>query len=325
MSSGSLPSRRAVIDVGTNSVKLLVADVDGSRISPVFEIGEQTRLGRGFYDTHLLQREAIERTSTVVSGFVRQAGELGAADVRPFATSAARDARNADELISAVRTASGCELRIISGAAEAEWAFRGATSNPALDGNLFLLIDVGGGSTEFILGQGGHPQFSHSFPLGTVRLLEAIPHSDPPTVLELEAYRESVAEFLRSEVQPELGPSLQQERAQFGQPVILAGTGGTASILAMMEAQLSEFDRNRVETTELNMGIVSGWVERLWHLPLEERRRLPGLPPSRADVMLPGAVIFEAVMRQFDLRELRVSTRGVRFTALQELWKSPPG
>lgn len=324
MSSRSSTSRRAVIDVGTNSVKLLVADVNADNVTPVFEVGEQTRLGRGFYETHMLQLEAIDLTASVVARFAQHALDLGATEVRPFATSAARDARNANELIFAIRDAGGGGLTVISGDTEAEWAFQGAASNPILDGCLFLLVDVGGGSTEFILGQGGHRHFSRSFPLGTVRMIEALAHSDPPTSAELAVYRQRVTDFLKSEVQPHLAPSLEQDGAQSAQPAMLAATGGTASILAMMEAKLTEFDRDRVESVRLTDGIVNGWVERLWGMSLAERRQLPGLPPPRADVMLAGVVIFEAIMRVLGFGELKVSTRGLRFAALRELWKPQP-
>jgi exopolyphosphatase/guanosine-5'-triphosphate,3'-diphosphate pyrophosphatase len=318
MPSRSPTTRRAVVDVGTNSVKLLVADVGIDSITPVFEVGEQTRLGRGFYETQVLQQEAIDRTASVVADFVQRARELGATEIRPFATSAARDARNADALIDAVRDAGGFDLTVISGETEAEWAFQGAASNPTLDGHRFLLIDVGGGSTEFILGQGGHRHFSQSFPMGTVRMIEELPHNDPPTFAELGTYRKRAMGFLHSEVQPQLAPSLKLNGAQ---SVLLAATGGTASILAMMEAKLTEFDRDRVESVKLTDAVVSRWVETLWGMPLAQRRQLPGLPPPRADVMLAGVVIFEAIMRAFDFRELKVSTRGLRFAALMELWK----
>jgi len=321
MSPGTSTSRRAVIDVGTNSVKLLVADVTGDVISPVLEIGEQTRLGRGFYETRVLQEEAIALTATVIARFGQQARKLGATGVRPFATSAARDARNVAALTSSIRAASGCELTVISGDTEAEWAFRGAASNPVLGGRLLLLIDVGGGSTECILGQGGQRHFSRSYPLGTVRTLEALPHGDPPTPAELAAYRHQIGDFIRDEIQPELGSALEQERLGSGSVAMLAATGGTASILAMMEAELAEFDRERIEAMQLTDTIVSRWVERLWGMPLAERRQLPGLPAPRADVMLAGVVIFEAMMRTFEFGQLKVSTRGLRFAALRELWE----
>jgi exopolyphosphatase/guanosine-5'-triphosphate,3'-diphosphate pyrophosphatase len=153
-------------------------------------------------------------------------------------------------------------------------------------------------------------------------MIEAVTHSDPPTTAELGAYRERAMRSLDTEVRPRLAPALRQDGAQSSQPVLLAATGGTASILAMMEARLTEFDRDRLEAVKLTDVMVSGWVETLWSMPLAERRQLPGLPPPRADVMLAGVVIFEAIMGTFDFRELRVSTRGLRFAALRELWEA---
>jgi exopolyphosphatase/guanosine-5'-triphosphate,3'-diphosphate pyrophosphatase len=319
MSPAPASIRRAVIDVGTNSVKLLVAEVTPETIVPVLETSEQTRLGRGFYVSHQLQRDAIELTASVVSQFARQARELGAREIHPFATSAARDARNAADLVSAIREACGLELSIISGDTEAEWAFRGASSTPALDGKLFLLLDVGGGSTEFILGQGGHSHFSRSVPLGTVRTLEALSHSDPPTATELARHRQWIERFIEDKIRPHLGPALGREEAASGKPILLAATGGTVAILAALELKLTTFDRERMESVVLTNRLVTEWVETLWGMPLDQRRQLPGLPPPRADVILAGAVIFEKVMRQFGFTELRVSTRGLRFAALREL------
>ena len=313
------PTRRAVIDVGTNSVKLLVADVTPDAITPQFETSEQTRLGRGFYQSHILQRDAIALTATVVSKFTEEAIRSGAGDVKPFATSAARDAHNADELCSAIREACGQELTIISGETEAEWAFEGASSCPALGNRMFLLMDVGGGSTEFVLGQNGQRHFSRSFALGTVRTIEALPHSDPPKLDELVGCRRWISEFIRSEVVPSLAPALETRRST--EPVLLAATGGTGSILAAMELELAIFDRERIEATLMSTDLVNRWVEKLWGMPLATRRQLPGLPPPRADVILAGTVIVETVMRQFGFGELRVSTRGLRFAALRELWR----
>ena len=320
MSSAESNTRRAVIDIGTNSVKLLVADVSGESVDPVFEIGEQTRLGRGFYETHLLQKEAIELTASVVSRFSKKALELGAAAVRPFATSAARDARNGNELVSAIRSASGLELTVISGDTEAEWAFQGAGTNPRLQGHEFLLVDVGGGSAEFILGNQQKRVFSASFPLGTVRTIEAHPHGNPPTPEELAVYRNHVTTFLESQVQPRLAPHLPAGAERADRAVTLAGTGGTASILGMMQMASNDFDRDALESLELDQSGVSGWVERLWGLSLEQRQQVPGLPPARADVMLAGVVIFECIMKTLQFSEFRISTRGVRFAALRALW-----
>jgi len=323
MAQHSTVVRRAVIDVGTNSVKLLVADVGTDQVKPVLELGEQTRLGRGFYPTHQLQPDAIARTAAMIAGFVTRAHSEGAAELRAFATSAARDAVNADELIHAVRQAAGLDLTVIRGEAEAEWAFRGATSNPALADVPLLLVDVGGGSTEFILGCAHHRHFSRSFPMGTVRTLESLPHSDPPTTAEREECRRHIGGILRGEVLPALEDALRRERdANPDAGLRLVGTGGTVSILTTMELGLDTFDREQIEAARLAYGKVVQRVETLWRLPLAQRRTLPGLPPARADVMLAGAVILEQVMKVLAFEELLVSTRGLRFEALRALW--PP-
>ena len=309
-------NRRAVIDIGTNSVKLLVADVSGREIVPVEETADQTRLGRGFYETHILQPDVIEATAKAVGEFAKQAHELGATTIRVFATSAARDAKNSQDLLTAVKQTSGLEIEIISGEEEADWAFRGVTSDPRLAREPLLLLDVGGGSTEFILGQGEHKHFRQSFPLGAVRLMEMWPHSDPPKPEELNGTRLWLREFLSKRVIPQLELALARERSQG--KLILVGTGGSASVLAGMETGLSKFDRRKIEDTRLSLDCVRHWVEHLWNLPLAERREIPGLPRKRADVMLTGAAIYEAIMEQLRFAELRVTTRGLRFAAVME-------
>jgi exopolyphosphatase/guanosine-5'-triphosphate,3'-diphosphate pyrophosphatase len=189
---------------------------------------------------------------------------------------------------------------------------------------LFLLLDVGGGSTELILGRGGHRHFARSFPLGTVRTIESVPHGDPPTASELAACQQRIGAFIRAEVWPVLEKALCQERARAVEPIRLAATGGTATILAAMEAGLTTFDRDRIEAVRLTSGIVQQWVDRLWALPLSSRRQVPGLPPARADVILAGVVIIEAILRQFGFDHLQVSTRGLRHAALRALWSEIP-
>lgn len=313
-------ARRAVIDVGTNSVKLLVADVAGHDVRPILEDSKQTRLGRGFYQTQRLQPETIAKTAQVVAKFEDVARGLNAQSVRVVATSAARDAVNPDDLTSAIQHASGLKVEIISGEQEADWAFHGVTTDPELAKYPLLLLDVGGGSTEFILGHGEQKQFSHSFPLGTVRLLEKVPPSDPPTATELAACRKWLRNFLQTEIRPKLKAELRQE-AKFDpvhHRVQLVGTGGTTSILARMELKTEDYDRALIEATRLSFERLRWHVERLWSLPLEERRQIIGLPKKRADVILMGVAIYEAVMEEFEFTELRVSTRGLRFAAVME-------
>lgn len=304
--------RRAVIDVGTNSIKLLVADVRAKDVHPIHEESRQTRLGKGFYETHRLQPEAVARTAEAVWEFAEIARERNAASIRVIATSAARDAVNATDLTTSIERACGLKTEIITGAREAEWVFQGVSTDGDLAKHPLLLLDVGGGSAEFILGHGKHKSFAHSFPLGTVRLLEKFPHSDPPTRKEFEAAREWVQKFLHHEVRPQLAPALKSETGE----ILLVGTGGTTSILARMEKKLDRFDREKIERTVLTFAAVQACRKQLWKLPLNERKEIPGLPKQRADVILTGVLIYEMVMAEFGFKQLRVSTRGLRFAAV---------
>ena len=305
-------ARRAVIDVGTNSVKLLVADVTGRDVRPVHEESRQTRLGKGFYETHRLQPEPIARTAEAVWEFAEIARDHQAATIRVIATSAARDAVNPTDLTVSIERASGLKTEIITGAREADWAFQGVATDAELAKHPLLLLDVGGGSTEFILGHGQQKTFAHSFPLGTVRLMEKFPHSDPPAKSGLAVCHEWLKNFLRHEVRSQLEPALKNGADGF----LLVGTGGTTSILGRMERRLDRYDREKIESTILNFERVKAHRQKLWRLPLVKRKEIPGLPKSRADVILTGVLIYEAVMEEFGFTELRISTRGLRFAAV---------
>ncbi len=308
-------ARRAVIDVGTNSVKLLVAEVAGDEVHPVLEQSEQTRLGAGFYETRVLQSSAIAKTAAAVAGFAQVARAAGATAIHIFGTSAARDARNAGELCAAIQRAAGLPLEIISGDQEADWAFHGVATDLRLAGHPLLILDVGGGSTEFILGEGRHPRFRHSFPLGSVRLLEKFPVADPPLQADWQRCHDEVEQILSREVLPRLEPALARvDRSG----VLLIGTGGATTILARIHAGMADFNRDRIESIRLSRADVQRHREQLWCLPLAARREIPGLPPNRADVILFGVAIYEAVMRRLALDELRISTRGLRFAAVLE-------
>lgn len=304
--------RRAVIDIGTNSVKLLVADV-GLDVEPILETSRQTRLGQGFYETHRLQPGPILDTARTVGEFAQRARALGTESIRIIATSAARDAVNGHELVSAVEAAAGAPVEIITGEQEADWAFAGVVSHPRYATVAVLILDIGGGSTEFIGGENRTPVFRNSFKLGTVRLLEKLPLPDPPTAESLTRYRESLRTFLDHEVVPTLEPAL----AGLAFKPWLVGTGGTASILARVHLATHDFDRHAIEDVRLTLPQISAILERLWSMPLAERRLVPGIPPERADVILPGLAILEAVMARFGVHEFRASTRGLRFAALR--------
>ena len=303
--------RRAVIDIGTNSVKVLVGDVAHGTVVPVWETSEQTRLGRGFYDDHRLQPGPMADTARAVASFAAAASRLGTTHPRVLATSAVRDAANADDLRRAVRAAAGLDIEVVGGEQEAEWGFLGVATNPDLHDRHLLVLDVGGGSTEFILGRQA-PGFRHSAQMGSVRLLEEMPPSDPPTDADRRRVRDWLDRFLDREILPRIGPVLDRD----GRPDLAVGIGGTTAILALIRLRRDDFDREGIESTRFSRDDLTAMTHRLWSLPLDARRALPGMPPERADVILFGAAIYEAILRRLDLPTLGISTRGLRFAAL---------
>ena len=304
---------RAVVDLGTNSVKVLIADVCAGLVTPRYERSVQTRLGRGLYDTHRLSTEAIAATVKVLREYRAEADRLAATSFRVLATSAARDAENATDLVAAIRNATGAELEIVSGDREAALVYRGVRSQTDRVGDALLAVDVGGGSTEFILGERDEPDFAVSHQLGTVRMLAGLELSDPPGDAAMSACVTDLRRLLAERVAPQLRPAL---NALTAQPVEVIGPGGTTTFLARIRHATDEFDRARFEATHFTAGELRDLTGRLWNMTHHEREQLKGLPANRADVILLGSAIYLAVLEEFGIPKLRVSTRGLRFGAL---------
>ena len=303
--------RRGVIDIGTNSVKLLIADLRGDDILPHLETSRQTRLGQGLYATGKLQAEPIRATVDAVNELLALAKRNDCADTRIIATSAVREASNSGELIAAL----GQTVTVLSGDDEARLVFVGVMSCPRLAKSPALVIDTGGGSTEFIVGDADGMRFHTSLPLGSVRLMERHAVSDPPTTGEQETVHNTIGENLSETALP----GLREQLTALGQasPLTMIGSGGMAGILAKMELADDEYDREQMESVELPLARVTAWRERLWRLPLAKRREITGLPKSRADVALFGSLIYEQALRQLGFATLRITTRGIRFGVLR--------
>ena len=302
-------NRRAIIDIGSNSVKLLIADIVGNVVTPLVHEGEQTRLGRGVFETGLLQSAAIKDTTRVVADFSDKAKKHGASEIRVVATSAARDATNSSKLTTAM-TAIGLNLEIISGEVETELVLRGVRSHPDFAEGPLALIDVGGGSTELLVADTQSLRVEQSFQLGTVRLLEKNSPSDPPTDTERAQLTQIVAEFLDDQVTPLLG--------SVPLPETLVGSGGTPIFLALISRACESLPTEEIESVRLSLSEVQALADSLWKTPLAERCQLPGLPAKRADVILFGAAIYETMMLRYGFSELRPTLRGVRYGVMLE-------
>lgn len=285
------PMRRAVIDIGTNTVKLLVADVQDGKLLPVVSKDQTTRLGEGVHESKRLSRIAVTRTVEAIEHFVADAKELGAQEIIALTTSAARDAANRDEFLGVVRSRCRLDVQMISGEREAELVFRGASSDPEWTNEPILVVDVGGGSAEFILGARGEIERLQSVPLGAVRLTEQF-GEDFGALLD----------FVRATLYPSLDGFDVRNRK-------MIGTGGTIVTLARIE-------RKAVDRVTLSQERVRVVVARLNALSLAERRHVPGLPPERADIIVAGSAVFLVAMELLRAAELTVSVRGLRHGAL---------
>ena len=283
--------RVAAIDLGTNTTRLLVAEVADGRVSEVSQRTTITRLGEGVDSRHKLLPLPIARVRNCLSDYRRELESLGAERALLVATSAVRDADNGEAFLGEIEWSYGFTTRLLTGEEEAELTLLGV-GEASKDA---LVVDIGGGSTELI--GGGH---RISTELGSVRLTERFLRSDPPTEDELDALGTAVRSALA-----EVPETLTARRG--------IGVAGTITSLAALDLGLVEYDRNRVHGHRLGDAAVRAQLERLAALPLAERRRVPGLEPERAPVIVAGAIILREVMRHFGLASIEASERDILY------------
>ncbi len=312
--SGTVPrsARFATIDIGTNSVLLLVAErLASGAFHPVEELAEITRLGRGVDRARRLSPEGMEETLRAVEAFAARARALGAQGVIASATSAARDAENGAEFLALVRQRAGVDVEVISGDREAHLAFTAAQADFGKTERL-VVIDIGGGSTEVIVGAAPGAtgfQFRESFDVGSVRLTERLVRSDPPTPEELASIRGALAQTF-AELEPPQGPFR------------LVGIAGTVTTLYALVHAIDPYDAGRVHGGVLSLDDVRSVAARLAGLTLEQRKQLKGLQPKRADVICAGAHILLAAMERLSAAACTVSDRGVRWGLMLDRFAS---
>ena len=300
----------AAIDVGTNTLRLLVAEAGGpDRFTILHEEQEITRLGEGLTPTSMLQDASRRRSLTVLKRFADLTRRFKAEQLAVVATSAVREARNSEEFVNEAARETGLAIRVIDGKEEARLTLLGVRHGLRLGSQRVLVMDVGGGSTEFVLASGEAIEAMVSTGLGVVKLTERHLVSDPPAAAEIRGLEQAVVtrlERLRREL-PGLGGTR------------LIGTAGTPTTLAAIGLALVTYDRRRVQGHRLSLARVREVLDRLAALPVRERRRIPGLEPGRADVILAGAAIVAASMERLGYREMRVSDDGLREGILLDL------
>jgi exopolyphosphatase/guanosine-5'-triphosphate,3'-diphosphate pyrophosphatase len=302
--------RVATIDIGTNTVLLLVAerDHDGVLVA-IEEHATITRLGQDVDRTRTLAPKAVERTNACLDHYAEVVKRLGVDRVAVVGTSAMRDAGGGDAVRTHVKARFGVEARTISGDEEARLTFAGALSGLDVPGDARVVVfDIGGGSTEVVDGDRSTRviHFARSYDVGSVRLTERHVHGDPPT----DAERAEIARAAR-EAFASVPDSVRD--------VPVVGIAGTVTTLAAVSLAMTDYDGARVHGLSLDARELERVVEQLARVPLAERIRIPGLDPKRADVIVAGGMVALAFLARVDASSLTVSDRGVRWGLAEEL------
>lgn len=286
----------AAVDIGTNSVRLLIAERSGREVERPMRI---TRLGQGVDVTGALSVEAIERTVSVLAEYRALGERWGVQRWRATATSAARDASNSARFFDVAERALGVRPELLSGEEEARLSFCGATADLAASAGPFFIIDLGGGSTELVLGQ-SEPEALISLQMGCVRMTERHLRAEQPTRGELSACFADVAARLGG-----VDAVIDARRAR-----TVVGLAGTVTALSAMQLALPRYDAARTHHSRLSLAQVEALFQRLSQAPLDERRTLL-VEPQRADVIVGGAAVLLGIMRHFQISELLVSEHDI--------------
>jgi exopolyphosphatase/guanosine-5'-triphosphate,3'-diphosphate pyrophosphatase len=308
-------TRVAAVDLGTNSTRLLVADVDGDRLDEVSRRLTITRLGEGVDKRRRLLPVAIARVRNCLTEYRQELEALGAERTLCIATSSVRDAENGEAFLGEIEWSYGFTTRLLSGTEEATMMIRGVTSDRATLDDV-IVVDIGGGSTELVVAAAGEVASATSLDVGCVRLTERFLGSDPPSRPELAA----AGGYVRS-----LLPPLAAAGA--------IGVAGTITTLATLDLGDAEYDPDRTHGHVLTLAAVEEQLERLATMTTEERLAIAGLEPGRAPVIVAGIVVLREVLTTYELAEIEVSERdvlhGAAFAAAElpesEDGAAPPG
>jgi exopolyphosphatase / guanosine-5'-triphosphate,3'-diphosphate pyrophosphatase len=307
--------RLAAFDVGTNSTRLLVADVDGGAI--VAEHAREmviTRLGKGVDRTGRFDPAALARTLEVLGGYAGTCRRLGVARRRLVATSATRDAADRQAFLDGVRDLLGVDAEVLTGQVEAATAYRGATATLAEELPT-LVVDIGGGSTELILGDGRAARAMISLDIGCVRLFERHLHHDPPTAGEAAALRADVAAHL-AEVAGVLDPSAADR---------VVGVAGTVTTVTAIALGLDAYDPRRIHRATVDATEITCVADKLAAMTVAERAALPVMARGREDVIAAGALLLDELVRRFGIRQVIASETDILDGILLGLAERPDG
>jgi exopolyphosphatase / guanosine-5'-triphosphate,3'-diphosphate pyrophosphatase len=295
--------RVASIDIGTNTILLLIAELEKSRITPLFEKETVVRLGEGVQKNGILLREAMGRALQTLTQYLKWCQEMEVQKIFAAGTSALREAKNSEDFLKLAKEKLHLSIEVISGEEEAQLSFLAVSKDLPEREKLILVVDVGGGSTEFILGRGNQISRWISLPLGSVRFTEQFLHSDPVQEEEWARMEKTIREQLVNI------PHSQE-------PSLMVAVGGTATTLASVEQGLEHFIAEKIHHFVLEKEALKNQLFLYRSKTIEERKKIPGLPVARADVILAGGAILCLAMEELKCPSVLISTHGVRYGLL---------
>jgi exopolyphosphatase / guanosine-5'-triphosphate,3'-diphosphate pyrophosphatase len=300
--------RLASIDIGTNTILMLIADVErNSDISVITDEHIIARLGKGVDENGFIQKDTFERVSKILSQLKSIANSHNVKHVAACGTSALRDASNRQSFIDYIKEHSSVEIKILSGNKEAELTYLGAISEYLKDtpAGEFAVLDIGGGSTELVIGSGSNISSASSIDIGSVRLTERLLKKSPPDNIAVEKAIALVQTHLQSI--PPLSSS-----------ATLIGVAGTLTTLAALDLRLETFDRTKVNRYILTKETINRIFEELRYLTLAQIKSYPQIHPSRADILLAGILILQETLKKVNASQIKVSDRGLRYGILYQ-------
>lgn len=304
------PRRSAFIDVGTNTVLCLIADIrETGRFRVLDDLADISRLGQGVDRTHRIIPAGEQRALEILERYRDHCQSLGVEEIFAVGTSALRDAENSAEVRARLRAKLGFDIRVISGAEEAAYSFLAVTRGLALAGRELLVIDIGGGSTEFIRGNDDGVSRVLSVDVGSVRLTERFLHADP--------VRDDEVAAMLAAIERELAPVIERF-AGANAALTLVGIAGSFTTVAAIEKRLVKYSHSDVHGRHLSVGEVRRQVRLFREKTIEERKQIAGLEAKRADVIFAGACLIERIMTLFKAESVVVSDQGVRYGLLHE-------
>ncbi|QTQ13741.1 Ppx/GppA family phosphatase [Treponema parvum] len=294
-------SRKAIIDIGSNSIKFFVGELAADRtIKTVLDTNDIARLGEGLDSTGAISPEAMERNVASVAAFAKQAKELGADQIVSVGTMALRKASNSTEFVEKVKKTCGVEVQIIPGEEEARLSYLAILSGLPLEKDTDLVVfDTGGGSTEFIYGKGTQMVKRFSVNLGAVRITENYLKADPVSPADVQAAIAQIDKEFK-------------EAGVNGKPAQLVGMGGTVTSMGAVKHKMVKYDPSVIQGSRLTKKDIEEQIEEYSKRTVEQRKELPGLQPKRADVILAGACILKVITDRLGADGLTISDRGLR-------------